>query len=257
MRCGVLVWTACAALAQTAVSPLRFEVASVKPAPAPIATKDDYTEGFNAGMRAAMAAQGMRITGDRVTLVDKTLKDLVRIAYEVKDHQVVGPSWITAEKYQISAIMPRGSDPSQAPGMLRALLQERFHLELHREVRNMAAYALVALRGGPKLTAAAEPETRTAWAGTLPGRVYLKSASLATFADQLTRALERPVVNETGIAGLYEFDLKFSTEVSTAAEDTGPAIAGALQQLGLRLEKRDQRVDVWVVDRADKVPVEN
>src|ERR1035441_2815317 len=82
-----VVLASCAALGQTGGTPLSFEVASVKPASAPIATKDDYTEGYNAGMRAALAAQGLRIVGQRVTVTDNSLKDLIRLAYQVKEYQ--------------------------------------------------------------------------------------------------------------------------------------------------------------------------
>jgi hypothetical protein len=63
---------------QTSEKTLTFEVASVKAAPTPIATKDVYTEGYNAGMRAALASAGMRIAGQRVNITDNSLKDLHR-----------------------------------------------------------------------------------------------------------------------------------------------------------------------------------
>ncbi len=258
MRFWLAALAACAAFGQTAGTPLSFEAASVKPASAPIATKDAYSEGYNAGMRAALSAQGLRVVGQRVTITDNTLKDLIRIAYQVKEHQIAGPSWIAAEKYEIAAIMPAGANRSQAPEMLRALLAQRFHLELHRETRKMPAYALVAARGGPKLIAVAGPEGRNAWAGANTGRVHLKAASLATFADLLSKAADRPVIDATGLSGLYDIDLTYSPELNVAAAESSPALAQALQeQLGLKLEKRDIQVELLVVDRADKVPVEN
>ena len=112
-----VVLASCAAFGQTAGTPLSFEVASVKPAPAPIATKDAYTAGYNAGMRAAMAAQGLRIVGQRVTVIDNSLKDLIRLAYQVKDHQISGPAWMATERYEIAATMSAGTNLSQVPEM--------------------------------------------------------------------------------------------------------------------------------------------
>jgi uncharacterized protein (TIGR03435 family) len=171
---------------QTAGTPLSFEVASVKPASAPIATKDAYTEGYNAGMRAALASQGLRIVGQRVTVTDNSLKDLIRLAYQVKDYQISAPAWMAAEKYEIAAVMPAGATRSQAPEMLRTLLEERFHLKLHRETRKLAAYALVAAKGGPKLTPSAVPANGrggSAFAGTNNGHLLAKASTLAAFAD--------------------------------------------------------------------------
>src|ERR1035438_6946337 len=168
MRTLIAVLAASAAFGQTAGTPLSFEVASVKPASAPIATKDAYTEGYNAGMRSALAAQGLRVVGQRVTVTDNTLKDLIRLAYQVKDHQISGPAWIATEKYEIAAVMPAGANRSQAAEMLRTLLGQRFHLELHRETRKMAVYALVGGKGGPKLIAS-PPNGRGYAAGSHDG----------------------------------------------------------------------------------------
>jgi len=258
MRTWLAALAACAAFGQTAGTPLSFEVASVKPASAPIATKDAYTEGYNAGMRAALSAQGLRVVGRRVTVTDNTLKDLIRIAWQVKEHQISGPSWIAVEKYEIAALMPAGADRAQAPEMLRTLLTQRFHLELHREMRKMPAYALVVAKGGAKLTAVAGPEGRNVMAGPNAGRVRLKSATMATFADLLSKAADRPVIDATGLVGFYDVDLTYSPELNAASAESSPALAQALQeQLGLKLEKREVQVEVLVIDRADKVPVEN
>lgn len=244
---------------QTPAKPLSFEVASVKPASAPIATKDEYTEGYNAGLRAAMASQGLRIVGQRVTVTDNSLKDLIRLAYQVKEHQISAPAWMAAEKYEIAAVMPAGATRAQAPEMLRTLLEERFHLKLHREMRKMAVYALVAAKGGPKLTAA-PPNVRGAFAmaGANSGRLVAKSATMSVFADLVTKAADRPVIDGTGLTGLYDFDLTYSAELSATAADPGPALATVLlEQLGLKLEKRDVQMEILVIESADKVPTEN
>ena len=256
-----LVLASCVAFGQTAGTPLSFEVASVKPALAPIATKDDYTAGYNAGMRAAMAAQGLRIVGQRVTVIDNSLKDLIRLAYQVKEYQISGPAWMATEKYEIAATMPAGANRSQVPEMLQTLLAERFHLKLHRETRKMAVYALVAAKGGPKLTAATAPANGrggTGWVNSTGGRVGAKDSSVAAFADLLSKAAERPVIDMTGLTGLYDFDLTYTPELSATAAEPGATLETALlEQLGLRLEKREMQVEVLVIEGADKVPTEN
>jgi uncharacterized protein (TIGR03435 family) len=255
-----VVLASCAAFGQTAGTPLSFEVASVKPASAPIATKDAYTEGYNAGMRAAMAAQGPRIVGQRVTIIDNTLKDLIRLAYQVKEYQISGPAWMGTEKYEIAANMPAGANRSQVPEMLQTLLAERFHLKLHRETRKMAVYALVVGKGGLKLTAATAPASGRGAPGWVSsnGRVAAKASSVAAFADLLSKAADRPVIDMTGLTGWYDFDLTYTPELSATAPDSGATLATALlEQLGLKLEKREVQVEVLVIEGADKVPTEN
>jgi uncharacterized protein (TIGR03435 family) len=65
------------------------------------------------------------------------------------------------------------------------------------------------------------------------------------------------VIDGTGLAGIYDFDLTYAPGLSATLADSGPSLEAALLELGLRLEKRDAQVEVLVVDRADKVPTGN
>jgi uncharacterized protein (TIGR03435 family) len=247
--------------AQPAAS-LSFEVASVKFAAAPIATRDDYSAGYNAGMRAGLAEQGLRISGVRVTITDNTLRDLIRLAYRVKDYQIAGPGWMAAEKYEIAAAMPAGSDRSQAPLMLQTLLKDRFHLELRREKRQLAAYALTSAKGQPKLTASADTSGgRGGVALMYKGPVRGRSASLADLADFLTKYAERPVLDQTGIAGTYDFEFTLPAadgeSPDASAVDRTARLATAIKQIGLKLDGRKLPVEMLVVERAERVPTEN
>jgi len=238
--------------------PLSFEVASVKPASAPIATKDEYTAGFNAGMRQALASAGMRISGQRVNITDNSLTDLIRLAWQMKEYQIAAPAWMASEKYEIVANMPPGADRGKAPEMLRTLLETRFHLQLHKEMRRLPVYALIALRTGAKLTAAAAPPNARGSSGVRDGRILAKNTSLSVFADLLAKVSDRPVVDETGLTGIYDFDLTYDPQLSAAPSDAAlPTLTAALAELGLKLEKRDMQMEVLVVDRADKVPTGN
>jgi uncharacterized protein (TIGR03435 family) len=246
--------------AQPKAAPLSFEVASVKPAAPPIATKDEYTAGYNAGMRAGMAEQGLRVTGLRVNITDNTLRDLIRLAYQVKNYQIVGPGWTASEKYEIAALMPAGSERSQAPLMLQTLLKDRFHLELRRETRKLAAYALVVVKGGPKLSSSAGANGGRGGIGMATMGVFrARNSSLTDLADFLTKHADRPVIDKTGISGRYDFELNLLTDASAAVDEPSFAssIATPLKKIGLKLEGRTLQLETLVIERADRVPVEN
>ena len=249
-----LIVATCPAPAQAPAKPLSFEVASVKPAPVPIQTKDDYSAGYNAGMRSAMAAQGMRITGQRVNITDNSLKDLVRLAYQVKEYQIAAAPWMSSEKYEIVANMPAGANRSRAPEMLQTLLATRFHLQLHREKKKMPVYAVVAAKDGPKLTAATVAGRGGGAVMSPNGRGHLlaRGATMAAFADFLTTVSDRPVIDGTGLSGIFDFDMTFGDVNSEL-----PSLSVVLQEMGLKLEKRETEIEILVIDSADKLPVEN
>jgi uncharacterized protein (TIGR03435 family) len=156
--------------------------------------------------------------------------------------------------------------------MLRKLLEERFHLTFHRERKEMPIYALTVAKGGPKLkeatVAPGGPEgppplvfVLSPDGVTLPGRY----ASMAEFASVFQRAaLDRPVVDRTGLTGRYDFDLEWTQDESQfggalkAPEiPTKPDLFAALQQeLGLKLEATRGPVEAIVIDRAER-PSEN
>lgn len=239
-----------------------FEVVSVKPSAPPIATANEYSAGYNAGMRAALASMGIRVSGRRVSVTDASLHDLIRVAYGVKDHQISGPSWLAGDKFDVIATMPDGATREQAPEMLRTTLEQRFHLKLHKEMREMAVYALVADRKGPKLTPAAAPGGNSIHVGEAeeaPGIRHVRArGAMSALADSLTKVAGKPVMDMSGLKGPYDFALTYSPELSATGEDAGPSLANALRnQLGLRLDARKMKVEVLVIDSADKMPTEN
>jgi uncharacterized protein (TIGR03435 family) len=148
----LLSLTAVIAFAQ---APLAFEVASVKPA-GPL--------NMGAMQQGKMPRIGMKVDGQVVDIGSMTLKDLVRLAYEVKDYQVTGPDWLgtpmSAERFNIQATIPEGATEKDVPKMLQALLAERFKLVVHRENKDQPVYALIVAKGGPKMKPS-EPDPAT------------------------------------------------------------------------------------------------
>jgi uncharacterized protein (TIGR03435 family) len=235
-----------------------FDAASVKPA--------EQQSGFLAPVRAGNAG--------RVTYRNYNLRLLLAEAYGVSEYQVIGPAWLPRERYDIVATRPRGSGPDAIPAMLRALLTERFHLQSHREIRTMQSWALLPDKDTSKLRPAknvGEVAGCNSW------------GDLAGFAGLLAKVLERPVVDETGIAGSFFYILYIVPGLSapppggvtlppppaapppcpgwSAATMPAPAsdvFEAVRNQMGLRLEKRAvEPVRVVVIDKADRVPEKN
>ena len=141
-----LLLPAGAALGQTAPAKLAFEVATVKPSPPLDMAK--MREQVQAGR---MPRFGPHIDGAQATYIYMPLKDLIANAYQMKPYQINGPAWLATERFDIAAKLPDGATKDDAPGMLKALLEERFKLAAHRDTQEQPVLALVVAKDGPKL----------------------------------------------------------------------------------------------------------
>lgn len=201
----------------------KFEVASVHPSPA---------------VRQDGVAIGVHTDGAQVRINALPMRDYVARAYRVRQAQVIGPEWLTSERYDASAKLPDGATSDQIPEMIQAMLLERFQLKAHREKRDLPAYVITA--GKPPLNMKLLPPDTTPptptgtsdvqASGTAAGvSVNLGNGSSYTFAngvftghkltmDQLARMVERyvdrPMVDMTGIPGSYDFSFKVGEEDS-------------------------------------------
>jgi uncharacterized protein (TIGR03435 family) len=211
-----------AAFAQTPDRP-EFEVASIRPSAAP---------GVGANVNV-----GLHIDGAMVRCTYFSLKEYITMAYNLKLHQVVGPEWLGSERFDIAAKIPQGSPRDQVAPMLRALLADRFHMQMHRDQKDFPVYALTVAKGGLKIKelgpdSAAAPEpagavnvTATGGRGgvsvNLPGgasfsftnnRVEFKRATMASVADTLARFLDKPLVDMTELKGAYDIAFELAPE---------------------------------------------
>jgi uncharacterized protein (TIGR03435 family) len=245
MKKLLLFATALALSAQTPV----FEVASIKP------------------NRSGGGGSSMRGSAGQVTMENVSLKKVTLWAYGIPDdreYALVGPDWLTTERFDIQAKFPAGSTIEQMRQMMQALLAERFKLALHRDSKQLPIYALVVAKKGPKIHAVEEGQPRTSGG---PGRLEATRITMQKLADLLARTTGQQVDDATGLKGVFDFTLEWSPDESqkptspvegTAAGRSGPSLFTALQdQLGLKLEARKGPVEILMVDHIEKVPTEN
>jgi uncharacterized protein (TIGR03435 family) len=174
--------------------------------------------------------------------------------------------------------------------MLQALLEDRLKLKIHHSTRQVQVYVLTVATGGPKLKQFEEggctplglPKApvsqlfRKLEPGQKPGcfqatlisgpkmALDMRPTTLDQFSHHLEQVLGRPVINQTGIAGMFDFYLEFAVDRGTpgrpaALDDTpgGMSIFTALQdQLGLKLETTIGPGDLIVIDHIES-PAEN
>jgi uncharacterized protein (TIGR03435 family) len=229
-----------------------FDVASVKPSAR--AVGKDY--------------RGAVVFGpERVSARNVSLKGLIVEAYHVQPFQVAGgPGWLDLDEFDIDARSGGTVTKEQLRSMLQALLAERFHLELHRDNKEMRVYTLSVDKGGPKLhpaTGELRPTTSPQnFHGDMRQLANLISIGLTipTIDDPTRPAIASgppaPVVDKTGLEGNYDISVNLRPD-DTGGDGFTRWQRALRDELGLKLETRHAPVEVLVIDRAERMPTAN
>lgn len=229
-----------------------FEVATIKP------TKPDEKRTYIIWRGADMQ------------VVNFSLDDLVKFAYDVQDKQIVSaPGWMSSDKFDIEAKPDIPGQPSggQLKGMVQKLLADRFALKFHKGEKEMSAYVLVVGKDGPKM------KQNTSNPNGLPGlffgpigTLHVMNATMHNFTNLMqSTVLDRPVVDKTGLKGRWDFTLKWTPDESQfagmgikipppSADDANaapPLFTAIQEQLDLKLEAQKTQVPVLVIDHVD------
>jgi uncharacterized protein (TIGR03435 family) len=234
-----------------------FDAASVKPA-AP--------QGDGRMMVGMRGGPGTPDVG-HATFTNMSLMSLITQAYNVKEYQVTGPSWLNSECYDVETREPATTTKEQFHLMLQNLLADRFHLTLHHDSKEFQGYELTIAKGGSKLKdsspedaafdpAKAEPspgpgrgsppklEANGFISLDRPGLVMMmrmngkggavahmtsRAQTIDRLAEILGNELRRPVVDKTGLKGKYDFTLEYAPEnlPGGAPPPVGPPPPGA------------------------------
>lgn len=234
--------------AQAQPSASRFEVVSVKPPPA-----------------VGQSFARLGCVGNRFVFSGIPLTRLLQWAYDLPSTRIVGlPIWIvdwvnkTDSMYEIDARATSVPSDSVCKAMVQSVLTDRFKMVARLESRELRAYALTVAKKGSKMhkigagetgrgvTVNGIPVRSVAVLGDTPGGISMKQ-----FARRLSGVpiLGAPVIDRTGLSGIYSFDLNFSV----AESDERPAIWTAVEeQLGLKLEPVKAPIEVLVVDHIER-----
>lgn len=229
-----------------------FEVATIKPSD------------------PAIPGDWFRVRGRNFTTHNITLAGLIKFAYGVHGKQILNqPDWMDKDAYDISAVPDAEGQPSdkQWKSMLRKLMADRFKLVFHEDQRELQVFAVTVAKDGPKNMA------ENTSGGGLPSLFFqgtkgglllpAKNATMKDFTGLLQEVvLDKPVVDQTGLKGRYDFNLKWAPDESqfgghvppaSDAPDAPPGLFTAVQeQIGLKIDPTKAKVDVMVIDSAEK-----
>jgi uncharacterized protein (TIGR03435 family) len=212
-----------------------------------------------------------------------TLSSLLVQAFRIQGYAIVGPDWLRSTRYEIEAKVPARANRDDVPLMLRRLITDRFGMTFHREQKDVPGYALVTGRNGPILKSSSDspkpipgrngfPDLAE---GVAPGVINVESLdsvrrftagamSMAQFADYLAAQTGTPVNDFTELRGQYDIVLYFSKPLpisanpaATPADDRFELLSALREQLGLELQPRKVRADLFVIDHIEQTPSAN
>jgi uncharacterized protein (TIGR03435 family) len=211
-------------------------------------------------------------------MTNVVLRWVITQAWDIRDYQLVGaPGWFETEHFDIVA-KPESEIPRTAEGaklrnrMIQALIVERFGMAFHSETRQLPVYAMTIAKNGPKLAVTATPGEGSWSSGR--GNLAGKAMKTSDIARALSGALGRPVVDQTGLTGEYDYTLNWAPDLGDGSGVTrglpqnpsgeapqpadGASIFTAIrEQLGLRIESRKGPVEIMVVDKAERAFIDN
>ncbi len=259
-------------LAQSPATNPAFDVASIKP---------NKSSDFRLQMET--------LPGGTLRVVNFPLKLIIIKAYglplQSSQRLSGGPEWIDSEKYDIEAKAEPNAIPVGLSGksrsdrlmlMLQALLADRFKLAVHRETKQMAVYALVAARNGPRVPRAKTGEKDCPESSNMvapaPGTDYChaffggqgkgihgKTVTMSDLATWLENWTDHPVNDRTGFRELFDIDTEGWVSMNSTpipatpdASDSPQSLPSVLEKVGLKLESTKGAVEVIVIDHIER-----
>jgi uncharacterized protein (TIGR03435 family) len=266
----------------------KFEVASIR-----ACGSGDL--GGRSGNGSASSSTGL------LNLSCSTVQDLIQDAYgRFADGRVWhpwrnvpvegGPNWVRSDRYRIEA-KAESPEPSQVPSevmmngpMLQGLLEERLRLKIHHESREVPVYALTVAKGGAKLPRAeggcapvvfppapiveGQPLPTFCGMGRASGKGFEMQGTMADLCTFFSTRMDRAVIDETGLAGMFAIHLDFSVGEVGYRDSNDPgaapvdaasifaALRGAVRKLGLQLDATRGPGEFLVIDHVER-PSEN
>jgi bla regulator protein blaR1 len=207
--------------------------------------------------------------GGGIVMRGTSLANLLRLVYDIHPNQIIGaPAWVTSDRYDIIAKVEGDGTPTQdqLKIMVAKLLADRFQLAFHREQKELPVYSVTVAKSGVRIT---KNELKNDAVGVIfrgPGSVAFNNAAMDDLCRMLqTAALDRPVVNKTGLSGKYDFTLIWTPEQllnapanvnalqsPDKAEPPPDIYVAVQQQLGLKIDAAKLSTEVLVIDKVEK-----
>lgn len=198
------------------------------------------------------------------------LKMLIEYAFNLRAYQIIGgPDWTQKQRFEINAVPPDTSPSRKITGqnaeptaeqrlMLQSLLRDRFGLKFHLESKEGEIYILERgrkpLQLKPPKDPASDPRAAVVVRSDgIDGEAFGNNATMEFMAQMLSRDLQLPVLDQTGINGSYDFNLPAT---DPGNHDMVSAVIGVVDRLGLTIKRGRGPIQTLIIDHVEQ-PSEN
>jgi uncharacterized protein (TIGR03435 family) len=245
---SVLVSTS-AIFAQTEKKP-SFEVVAIKLVSRPMPQNP----------RDAASQFAFKVDGAQVEIRGFPPLSIIARAFRVPPQRVVAPDFARSQYFEIRATLPEGANPDQVPEMLQSMLNERFKLAYHREMREYTFDVISVGKGGklPRLPDNTPPSTKRTPVGD-GGTHIVQVGTISSFFPVMNSFGGLNLLDETGLPGIYSWvrDQQRTEPGMTYQDVVQGSFRDMITSAGLKLDTRKVPQDTIVVDHLEKVPTEN
>jgi len=247
MLAGFALWSCSFVPGQSNSAPLTYEIVSVRQS-----SPGTDLEGINP------LPNGVGYNG-----IGVTVRDMLTVMYRLPRRQVIGgPGWVDSERFDVMVRADHRYSIDELHAMFQNMLADRFHLKLHIETKQGPVYALTIAKSGLKMAPVEEGFARNSPIQTERKNVYtadrVPMVYLCFWLGIQLQNDHRPVVDETGLNGHYDFNLTFRPQLAPEDRSSGeaenlPSIFDAVRdQLGLQLTPKLGPVQTLVIDSVDR-----
>lgn len=212
---------------------------------------------WKAGGEGGNSRSRIEHSSDSLTMQHINLNEMIQWAYELQTYQIAESNMLGERRYDVRAKSGGPVTVAQMRVMLQGLLATRFRLASHREPKKTSVFELVVAKGGPRLPPNKAdqlpvPYARENLPRVVDGGFLFTNVSMMEFAEQLSqlRPIGQPVLDRTGIQGVYDINLKSAASAILQAD--GPSLFTLIQeQLGLKLVSAKDAIPILIVDHAE------
>jgi uncharacterized protein (TIGR03435 family) len=179
-----------------------------------------------------------------------TLADVIPEIFDISPKLVFAKTKLPEGLYDISAIAP----PDKLPELKRQFadkLKATFGIAIQTKKQNVKVYVMtVCSTNAPGI----KQVQHGRGGGQRPGGFYLNGTKMDVIVSFMELSLDKPIINETGLAGRWSVDVKWQMAESELNSDSNPdpdkVIKAVREQLGLELTSTNRTLEILEITKA-------